>query len=77
MGLPSIVSNINGCNEIIDENKNGLIIPVKNSEAVYKAMLEILLDKKMKNTARIMITNRFEQKVVWDALLSEYKSFEK
>ncbi|MEG2161658.1 MAG: glycosyltransferase family 4 protein, partial [Chryseobacterium sp.] len=31
MGLPSIVSNINGCNEIIIEGENGTIIPVKDS----------------------------------------------
>ena len=28
MGLPSIVSDINGCNEIIEEEQNGLIVPV-------------------------------------------------
>ena len=75
MGLPSIVSNINGCNEIIEEHKNGIIIPVKNSEAIYKAMLKMMLDKNMKKNARKMITSRFEQKVVWEALLNEYKIF--
>lgn len=29
MSLPAIVSNINGCNEIIINNKNGIIIPPK------------------------------------------------
>jgi len=31
MGLPAIVSNINGCNEIIENKKNGLIIPPKKT----------------------------------------------
>lgn len=34
MELPSIVSDINGCNEIIIEGENGSIIPVKNTVAV-------------------------------------------
>ncbi|MCG8236937.1 glycosyltransferase family 4 protein [Tenacibaculum finnmarkense] len=74
MGLPSIVSNINGCNEIIEENKNGFIIPVKNSDALYEAMLKMMLNSDMKLKAREMITTRFEQKTVWDALLNEYKN---
>ncbi len=76
MGLPSIVTNINGCNEIIIEGKNGWIIPVKNTKAIEKAMKKILLNNNMKNNARKMITDRYEQKVVWDALLAEYKSLE-
>ena len=76
MGLPSIVSNINGCNEIIEDNINGLIIPVKNKEAVYQAMKKMLLNNYIKKNTRKMITDRYEQKVVWQALLAEYKSLE-
>lgn len=76
MGLPSIVSDINGCNEIIKEGVNGFIIPVKNQEALEEAMKKILLDNKIKENARKMIQDRFEQHVVWEALLAEYKSLE-
>ena len=74
MNSPSIVSDINGCNEIIEENKNGFIIPVKDSDALYKAMIKVTKDTEMKKISRQMITNRFEQKIVWEALLEEYKS---
>jgi len=80
MALPSIVSDINGCNEIIIEGENGTIIPVKNEDALYSAMLKFMEDKeyyfKLKEKARPMICNRYEQKVVWEALLEEYKSLE-
>ncbi|WP_223267198.1 glycosyltransferase family 4 protein [Polaribacter sp. IC073] len=76
MGLPSIVSDINGCNEIIEENKNGFIIPVKDINAIEDAMIIMIKDKsqfeKMKNNSREMIVNRYEQILVWHALLSEY-----
>ena len=74
MGLPSIVSDINGCNEIIVAQKNGLIIPVKSVTPLYNAMVVTIKDKQMRLNARHMITNRFEQKVVWEALLNEYKT---
>lgn len=79
MGLPSIVSNINGCNEIIIEGENGLIIPVKDSEALYEAMLKMIqnvdLFEKLKLNSRGLITSRFEQGVVWAAILEEYRGF--
>jgi len=78
MELPAIVSDINGCNEIIVEGKNGTIIPVKNVVAIKDAMEMMLIDKErysyMKSNARNMITERYEQQVVWEALLTEYKS---
>ena|SRR5690606_35934932 len=78
MGLPSIVSNINGCNEIVVEGENGTIIPVKNVEALQQAMEKMMEDKeyysKLKENTRPMIQSRYEQSVVWNALLEEYNS---
>lgn len=77
MGLPSIVSDINGCNEIIIEGENGLIIPSKNVEKLKEKMLALAKDKnlytKLKGNSRRMIENRYEQSVVWNALLEEYE----
>lgn len=77
MGLPSIVSDINGCNEIIIEGENGLIIPSKNVEKLKEKMLTLAKDKnlytKLKGNSRRMIENRYKQSVVWNALLEEYE----
>ena len=78
MGLPCIVTDINGCNEIIIEGENGLIIPVKNKEAIKNSMIHLIKDKeyyqKLKNNSRNLIKERYEQSVVWEALLKEYKT---
>ena len=80
MGLPSIVTNINGCNEIVEDGKNGIIIPVKNvtaiEEAVYKIKNDTVFFENLKKNAREMITSRYEQKIVWDAILEEYRKLE-
>lgn len=76
MGLPCIVSNINGCNEIIIEGENGTIIPVKNPDALYKKMLSVL-NKDIQfssKTCRELIVKRYQRQVIWDALLKEYNS---
>ncbi|MFT4850395.1 MAG: glycosyltransferase involved in cell wall biosynthesis [Sediminicola sp.] len=78
MGLPCIVTDINGCNEIIEDRVNGLIIPAKNIEELKRAIKRMLADaelfKKMKGNARQKIVDRYDQKVVWEALYKEYVS---
>lgn len=77
MGLPAIVSDINGCNEIITDQKNGLIIPPKDSPALSGAMHKMIADttlyQYLKSNARPMITARYQQQEVWNALLTEYR----
>ncbi len=77
MGLPSIVSDINGCNEIIVEGQNGMIVPAKDATALAEAMQRLVTDRcyfeNLQSHARQMITKQYEQQVVWDALLQEYQ----
>lgn len=77
MGLPSIVTDINGCNEIIIPNENGVIIPSKDEEALYQAMENFLFYpeeiQRMAKKARSLIASRYDRKVLWEALLKAYK----
>lgn len=77
MELPSIVTNINGCNEIIKNNENGMIISVKNKDQIYNALLKLMADlslyNKMKSEARENIVQRYDQKLIWNAILAEYR----
>ncbi|WP_172918656.1 glycosyltransferase family 4 protein [Capnocytophaga canis] len=76
MGLPSIVSDINGCNEIIAEGENGCIIPSKSVEELKLAMKKMREDKSLyhslQQNSRRMIVERYQQEAVWKALLEEY-----
>jgi glycosyltransferase involved in cell wall biosynthesis len=76
MGLPSIVSNINGCNEIISDGLNGLIVPPKDVKSLTLAMKRVCFDPNFKiqsgMIAREIIESRYEQKVFWNLLKSEY-----
>jgi glycosyltransferase involved in cell wall biosynthesis len=77
MSLPSIVTNINGCNEIINEGENGLIIPVKNEKDLEVAMIKITENsevyEKMKVQSRPKVVERYSQQNVWNDLLKEYR----
>jgi len=77
MCLPSIVTDINGCNEIIISGENGEIIPPKDAEALYNKMKEWIEQPEkaaaMAAKARALVESRYEQKMVWEALLEEYR----
>lgn len=77
MGLPCIVTNINGANEIIAEKENGLIVPPQDADSLYLAMKWIAEDKelynKLKSNAKPMIESRFDRNFVWSCLKDFYR----
>ena len=77
MGLPSVVTDINGSREIIINGENGLIVPSKDANALYDAMKQILLDtsarEKMAANARPLIESRFEKGFVQGCLIKFYE----
>ncbi len=77
MGLPSIVTDINGSREIIIDGENGMIIPSKNAEALYQAMKHFVENpedvKRMAENARPLIASRYEQSYVRQCLKDFYK----
>ncbi|MCK6618762.1 MAG: glycosyltransferase family 4 protein [Cyclobacteriaceae bacterium] len=75
--LPCIVSNINGCNEIIQHKVTGLVVSVKNANELTSGMTELMnssdLRLKFGTRAREFVVRHFEQKFVWNDLLKEYQ----
>ena len=76
MGLPSVVTDINGSREIIRQGENGVIVPSKDADALYEAMLDMVNDNasrdRMADNAREMIASRFEQGFVRNCLYDFY-----
>lgn len=76
MHLPAIVTDINGCNEIIEAGQNGLVIPPKKSHALHDAMERLLTDQplfqQLRANARKYIVERFDQQQFWNLLQQEY-----
>ncbi|GAB2770290.1 glycosyltransferase family 4 protein [Salinimicrobium soli] len=80
MGLPAIVTDIIGCNELVGDEKNGIIIPVKNEEALLRAMNTLARDPELRRrlalNSRKEIVRKYERKEFWRELLREYKKLE-
>ena len=72
-----ILSDINGCDEIVAHEKNGLLVKAKDSDGLYDAMRFMLEnpDERIRfgNEAYKHIKHSFDQKEVWNAILEEYQ----
>lgn len=78
MGLSLILSDINGCNELIKNNESGLLIPPKSVEAIINAMKRLYLSKEFGKQLGINAYNeviqKYSQSVVWNHILLAYES---
>lgn len=78
MGVPSITTNIIGCNEVIIDGTNGSIIEPRDEDALLEQMRKWLLNPALVDQyakkAREMVEKRYEQKAVWRAYRSFYES---
>jgi len=78
MNLPSIVTDINGCNEIVKDRYNGLIIRPKNIEDLTEAIVTLIENKEMydsfKKITRKNIVEKYSRKEMWASIYTEYQS---
>jgi glycosyltransferase involved in cell wall biosynthesis len=76
MSLPASTCNVTGCNEIVENGVNGLLIEPRNAESLYQAMKSIYLNpqnlREMGSNARRLVSERYEQSVVWSNYLNEF-----
>jgi glycosyltransferase involved in cell wall biosynthesis len=77
MGVPSMVTDIRGCREAVDHGENGLLFPVGDSDALARALIELLGDEErraqMGETGRRIAEDHFDEQKVFDRVLSEYE----
>tara|TARA_B110000879_G_C11130881_1_gene495972 strand:- start:845 stop:1783 length:939 start_codon:yes stop_codon:yes gene_type:complete len=78
MSVPSIVSNINGCNEIIQDGSNGLIVEPKNTEDLYYAMKRVAYDRglliDLASKSRGLVVEKYCREKMQKLILAEYQS---
>jgi len=71
-----VLSNINGCNEIVSHQVSGLLVQPKSSKDLFEKMLFARENEKSihqyKQLAKQHILSNFNQDVVWKSLLNEY-----
>lgn len=77
MGLPSISSNILGCNEVVQNGKTGTLISSGNIQELSEAMFKLYAHKQLRTTmghqAREYAHTNYDRQDVWRELHSFYR----
>lgn len=77
MEKPLITTDVIGCRNVIEDGITGILVPVKNSKALAKAMKKMIenpvLRLEMGKAGRKKIIKEFEEKNVISTILSKYE----
>ncbi len=76
MGVPSVVTDVKGNREAVEEGRNGFRVPLGDVKALTGAVDRILsepgLFARMSSEARCIAAERFDEKAVFQTVKSEY-----
>jgi glycosyltransferase involved in cell wall biosynthesis len=76
MGVPSVVSDIRGCREVVEHGQNGWLVPLGDVRALADAILWLLKNpheaKRMGEAGRRLARERFDERRVFDKVKAEY-----
>ena len=76
MGKPLITKNAAGCREVVEHGVNGLLVPVKDAEALARAMLCMIehptMRERMGKAGRQKMEREFDERMVIEKIWQVY-----
>lgn len=76
MSVPCITTDVRGCREVVVNNRNGIVVPLKNVQALSSAIVEVLTDdnlaQKLGGNGRLIAETRFDERIMFQNLKTEY-----
>lgn len=76
-GLPLVATDIPGCRAIVDDGKNGFLVPLHDPSALASALRKLVLDpdlrRRMGAESRTLVLEKFTQSQVNQATLDVYQ----
>ena len=79
MAKPIIATDIRGCREAVENNKTGVLVPMKNPEKLAQAIKDFLKNpeelERMGNNGREKAEREFDERMIFNKLQEEYQKF--
>lgn len=76
-GIPLLATDINGCNEIIENNETGVLVKKKDVKSLKDGIEKLIVDKKLysyiRDNVRDKIIKKYDQNYFWKELKNEFK----
>jgi len=72
VGLPVIATRVEGVEEVVEDQVHGLLVPLEDSEALAKAILQLINDPKKRNEMGMAASLRVKQLYTVNRMCEEY-----
>jgi len=76
-GKPVITTDSVGCRDVVEEGKNGLLVPVKDFRALAKAIEMLMIDRPLRidmgKYGREKVLREFDEKIIVDRIMKLYE----
>jgi glycosyltransferase involved in cell wall biosynthesis len=72
VGLPVIATRVEGVEDVVEDQVHGLLVPVEDSEALAKAILQLINDPKQRNEMGMAASLRVKQLYTVNHMCEEY-----
>ena len=77
MGKPVIATDVVGCREVVEHGRTGILVPVRDSEALAKAIIELVRDPerraRMGAAGREKMLREFDERFVIESAIKAYR----
>jgi glycosyltransferase involved in cell wall biosynthesis len=77
MGKPLITTDAVGCREVVDAGINGLLVPVKDAQALAQAMVRMIehpaMRERMGRAGRKKVEWEFDERMVLEKIVQVYE----
>jgi glycosyltransferase involved in cell wall biosynthesis len=81
MCLPAVVTDVRGCRQTVEDGKTGLIVPVRDAQALAGALLELLGDPRARScygaNARRKALAEFDERVAFQHVIDAYERLQR
>jgi glycosyltransferase involved in cell wall biosynthesis len=71
-GSPVVISNTSGAEEMVDDGKEGFVVPIESSKDIYHAVNKIFSDFSLTKQISKNARQKVEHKYRWEKIASEY-----
>jgi glycosyltransferase involved in cell wall biosynthesis len=77
-GLPVVTTDVPGCRDLIVHERNGLLVPARDSDALAQSMMRLMVDrplaKRLASQARADLESHWSVETTYATYLSLYES---
>ncbi len=75
-GIPLLATDINGCNEIIENNETGILVKKKDAKSLEEGIEKLIVNKKLyshvRDNIRDKILKKYDQNYFWKELKNQF-----